>query len=62
MIFDGGKYFPYHLTTPKQYDIEKVYLFKYNCQSLNSIGEKICVRNGRLFYFINDGKLDINYK
>ena len=25
------------------------------------MGEKICLRNGRLFYFKNDGKVDIYY-
>ena len=36
----------------------KNYYLKYNCQSFNSTCEKICVENGRLFYFNNDGKLD----
>ena len=38
--FDGRTYFPCHITTPKQYGIDKVHFFRYNCQTLNPISEK----------------------
>ena len=35
------------------------FIFIYNCQSLNSISEKIGVGNGKLFYFNGNGNLKI---
>ena len=61
IIFDGRTYLIFHITIPKIDDIDKVNFFKYNCQSLNSIGEKIYSGNDRLFYLNNEGKLDIYY-
>ena len=58
IIFDGRKYLPFHITIPKRYDIG---IFYYNSQSLNSTGEKIYVVNYILFYFDDDGKLNIFY-
>ena len=46
---------------PKIDDITRNYYLKYNCQSFNSTGEKICVENGRLFYFNEVRILDIYY-
>ena len=34
---------------------------KCNCQSFNSTCETICVKNGRLFYFKDYGKLESYY-
>ena len=57
IIFDRKSYLQFHTTTPKIDDIETIDYLKYNFQSLNSTGEKICVVNGVLFYFNDDGKV-----
>ena len=48
-----------NITTPKNSQIENLDSSKYNCQSLDSTCDKICVRNGRFFYFNDDCKLDL---
>ena len=58
IIFDGSTYFTFHIAIPKIDDILK-FIFKYNSEPLNSMGEKICVRNGIFFYFSDGDKLDI---
>ena len=50
---------PFNITIPKWNQIENNNDLKYNYQSLNSSCEKICVGNGRLFYFGDDGIIDI---
>ena len=55
-----GSYEPFHITIPKTYIIYKV-LSLYNCQYLNLVNEKICVGNGRFFYFNGYGKLELFY-
>ena len=44
---------------PKQSQIKKLDYSEYNCQSLDSTCDKICVGNGRFFYFNYYGKLDL---
>ena len=58
IIFDGRTYLPFHIIIPKRNDISG---FFNNSQSLNSTGEKIYVGNYILFYFDNDGKLNLWY-
>ena len=60
-IFHGRYRLQFNITIPKINHIENIDYLKYNDQSLNSIYEEICVGNGRLFYFDEDGKLDIYY-
>ena len=60
ITFDGILYEPCRITTPKTYIIDKVH-FKYNCLSLNFMNEKSCAGNFRLFYFNDDGKLELFY-
>ena len=60
IIFYGRTYFLFYITTPKRDDIERL-LYIYNFESLNSMGEKIFMVNGRFFYFIDDVKLEIYY-
>ena len=60
IIFYGRTYFLFYITTPKRDDIERL-LYIYNFESLNSMGEKIFMVNGRFFYFNDDVKLEIYY-
>ena len=48
-----------NINITKNSHIEDLDSLKYNCQSLDSTCDKICVGNGRFFYFNNDGKLDL---
>ena len=49
----------FSITISKQSQIENLDPSKYNCQSLDSTCDKICVENGIFFYFNHDGKLDL---
>ena len=51
--------FPSNITISKQSHIENLDFSKNNCQSFYSTYDKICVGNGRFFYFNDDGKLDL---
>ena len=59
-IFQGGYILPFNITISKRDQFKKDDL-NYNFQSLNSTSEKICMGNGRLFYFKDAGKLDLYY-
>ena len=60
-IFRGRTYLPFHITMPKIDDIGRNDYLKYNCQSCNSTDDKICVENGRFFYFNDHVRLDLYY-
>ena len=61
IIFDGRTYLKCRITIPKRDDIDQVYFKIYNCLSLNSKGDKICVVNVIFFYFKDAGKPEIFY-
>ena len=52
---------PFNITILKYPQIENLDSLKDNGQSFDSACDKICVGNGRFFYFKNDGKLDLYY-
>ena len=51
---------PINITMPKNSPIERLDSSIDNSQSLVSTCDIICVVNGGLFYFIEDGKLYLN--
>ena len=58
ITYDERTYLPCHINIPKIDYIDKIN-FKYNFQSLDSMGDKICVWGGGFFYFGGDGKIEL---
>ena len=51
----------FNITIPKNSHIENLDSSKYNFQPLDSNCDKICVGNGRFFYFNDYGELYLYY-
>ena len=59
ITFYSSFYYPCHITGPKTYIIDKNHFFKYNFLSMNFINNRSGVGNDRLYYFNDDGKLEL---
>ena len=56
---NGILYKPCHITINKTDIIDRYHFLKYNYKWFNLNNKRSCVGNGRLFYFNNDGKLQL---